>query len=282
MNVLKKVLIGLLITVVVLVAAAYVALKSGIFTSKVKEYAKQEIAKLTGKEIDIEKIEIGLVNHVTIKNLSIPLKRNNSEGGEFINVKSIIFRFNIVDLFVYKKDIDKTLSHVIVQSPVIHIKKENEKFNIEDFINSFTFGAAGATATADAAPKISIPVSRMFIEEGKVTYEDVDKKFLADVSDLKGSVNYRQKSNSVRVYLAGKTQSGDKRNLKIDYTYFITGGSFKTEVSFKDAELKTWLPYVLPKENAVINDGIFSLDLFAQGTEFKPGKFTLKGGKRAL
>lgn len=277
MSLLKKVLIGILIIVVLLVAAAYAALKTGIFTSKVKEYAKSEIAKLTGKEIDIEKIEIGLINHVTIKNLSIPVKRHEKEGGEFINVDSIIFRFNIVDLFVYKRDIDKTLSHVIVQSPVIHIKKENGKFNIEDFVNSFTFAAGGTTVTADSAPKMSIPVSRVLIENGKVTYEDADRKFLADVSDFKGSVTYRQKSNSVRVYLAGKTESGDKRNLKIDYTYFLSGGSFKAELSFKDAQLKAWLPYALPEKNAAVNGGIFSLDLSAHGSELKPGKFKMKG-----
>jgi autotransporter translocation and assembly factor TamB len=282
MNVLKKILIVLLGIVVLLTAAVAVSLKTGIFTEKAKEFAQAEIAKLTGKSIGIEKIELGIFNNIVIRNVSIPLKRTAAEGGEFISVGSIIFRFNLVDLLIYKKDIDKTLSHVIVESPVAHIKKENGKFNIGDFINSFTFSGSGISSTAEAAPKIALPVNRVLVENGKILYDDVDKKFTAELSSIKGSFTYRQKSNNIKIYLAGKTPGGEKlgidnRNIKLDLTYFLSGGGFKGSIQVKDEGLAKWLPYALPDGACGINSGVFSLDLGAEGEEFTPGKFKMQG-----
>jgi hypothetical protein len=284
MSVLKKILIGLLVIVVLIVAAAYAALKTGIFTASAKEYAKNEIMRLTGKEIDIEKIELGLINNIVIRNVSIPLKRNVSEGGEFLTVGSIIFRFNFIDLFIYKKNIDRTLSHVIVESPVAHVKRENGKFNIEDFLNSFAFsGGQQITGTAQAAPKIVLPVNRVLVENGRIIYDDMDRKFSTELESIKGSITYRQKSNSLKIYLAGKTPGKlkplglDARNIKADVTVFLSGGGFKANLQVKDEDLSRWMPYAVPQGGVTVTAGVFSADVTAQGDAPAPGKFKMAG-----
>jgi hypothetical protein len=167
MKLLKKIFIFFGLFFLILILAAYFFLKTGVLTNQFKDYAKKEIFKLTGKDIDIERIELGFINNVTIRNIKIPLKKTVGESGEFIDVSSIVFRFNLIDLLVYKKNIDETLSHIIINNPVFHVKKENGEFNIKEFINSFVLPN---NKNNNISSEFVFPVNRIFIENGKVIY----------------------------------------------------------------------------------------------------------------
>ncbi|MCX8093908.1 MAG: translocation/assembly module TamB domain-containing protein [Candidatus Goldbacteria bacterium] len=269
----KKLLIFFTTFFFVLLLIAYIFLKTGILTEQFKNYARTKIYELSGKDIDIEKIELGFVNNVTIKNIKIPLKRTLGEGGEFIDVSSIVFRFNLIDLFFHRKNIDETLSHIIVNNPVFHLKRENGVFNIEEFIKSFILHRDEEKTIKS---QIILPVNRIFIENGKIIYEDVDKNFSTTL-DFKGSLTYRQKSNSIRVFVTGNTAKNNRNNIKVDFNYYISNNFFKSDIQIRDEPLGTWLPYFFSEDKVKVNEGSFTANLSLEGGEFKTGKFKMHG-----
>lgn len=273
MKILKKIFIFLFAFLLIVSLAAYLFLKTGILTNQFKDYARTEIFKLTGKEVNIERIELGFINNVIIKNIKIPLKKTLGEAGEFIDVSSIVFRFNLIDILVYKKNIDETLSHIVINNPIIHVKKEGGKFNIEEFIKSFILPEnEGGKNKA----QFVFPVNRIFIEKGEVIYDDVDRNFITTLN-FKGNINYRQKSNSIKVFVTGKTSKSLKNNIKTEFNYYISNNIFKSEIQIKDEPLAFWFSYFVPDERIKAKEGSFSANFFFEGAEFKPGKFKMNG-----
>jgi len=274
MKLIKKIIVFFVIFIFIIATLIFVLFKTGILTSQFKEYAKSEILKLTGKDVDIDRIELGFINNITIKNIKIPLKKTMGEAGEFIDVSSIVFRFNLIDLFIYKKDIDKTLSHIIINGPVFHIKKERGQFNVSDFFKSFIIPK---NENNNTQTEFTFPINRIFIEKGKVIYEDLDKNFSTKM-DFKGNIAYRQKSNSLRIYITGKTENNIKNNIKIDFNYFISNESFfKSEIQVKDEPISLWFSYFTPDKNILAQSGSFSSNLSIEGTEFNPEKLKIQG-----
>ncbi|MGD0565739.1 MAG: hypothetical protein ABSA34_00215, partial [Candidatus Goldiibacteriota bacterium] len=134
MNIVKRIFTVISVIAVLLLAFAVFALKSGFFTVDARDYVISFIHKNTGKDIRIGSIELGLINNIVVHDVSFPVARTFSEKGEFVLAKSITIRFNILDIITGMKDFNRTLSRIIIDSPIINLRRENGVFNLGEFI----------------------------------------------------------------------------------------------------------------------------------------------------
>src|ERR1035437_7434511 len=120
MDIIKRILVIILILFLVIAGFALFALKSGFFTVDARDYVISLIKKDTGKDVRIGRIELGLYNNIVVHDVSMPVAMTFAGKGEFASISSIIIRFNLFDLISRKKDINSTLSSIIVDRPLIY------------------------------------------------------------------------------------------------------------------------------------------------------------------
>jgi autotransporter translocation and assembly factor TamB len=272
MEIFKRVLIILLILLLVLAGFAVFALKSGFFTVDARDYVISLIKKNTGKDVRIGTIELGLYNNIVVHNVSMPVAMTFAGKGEFASISSIIIRFNLFDLISRKKDINSTLSSIIVDRPLIYLKKEKGAFNLEDFAKSFTLPAAGPEKGA-----IPLPINKIFIQNGKVVYEDRDNTFNSYVDNFSGTILLKDNPVLLRVNLSGKTKNSNRKNFMLDLDYYIGKSRFRGSIKISDALLNDWGAYFMQPKDFTISSGGFYVDAAASGTGFKPEQMKVYG-----
>jgi autotransporter translocation and assembly factor TamB len=273
MNIVKRIFTVISVIAVLLLAFAVFALKSGFFTVDARDYVISFIHKNTGKDIRIGSIELGLINNIVVHDVSFPVARTFSEKGEFVLAKSITIRFNILDIITGMKDFNRTLSRIIIDSPIINLRRENGVFNLGEFISSFTLPAAGGSAGAP----IALPVNKIFIQNGKIIYEDRDNTFNSYVENLSGTIFLKSDPLLLRVTLSGQTKDSTAKNMFVDVDYYINSSRFRGNLRVKDAPLKDWGAYLMQPKDFTINSGGLSVDGSVSGTEFKPEAMNIFG-----
>jgi autotransporter translocation and assembly factor TamB len=272
MKIFKRILVVTSVIAALLLAFAVFALKSGVFTAEARDYVISFIHKNTGKDIRIGNIELGVINNIVVHDVSFPVGRTFSEKGAFVEAKSIIIRFNLLDFITGKKDFNRTLSRIIVDSPLIHLDRSNGQFNLSTFISSFTLPAAKS-----GSPEIPLPVNKIFIQNGKVIYDDMDNTFNSYVENLSGTVFLKTDPLLLRVNAAGQTKDSAIKNIFVDMDYYLDSGKFRGKVKINDAPLKDWGAYLMQPRDFTINGGEFSADATVSGAELKPGAMKIYG-----
>ena len=272
MSVTKRIFTVIAVILVLILAFAVFALKSGLFTGEARDYVTSFIHKNTGKDVRIGNIELGVINNIVVHDVSFPVARTFSEKGEFFVAKSIIIRFNLLDIITGRKDFNRTLSRIIVDSPVINLRREKGEFNLAAFVSSFTLPASGGSS----AP-IALPVNKIFIQNGKIVYEDSDNTFNSYVEDLSGTIFLKVDPLLLRVTLSGQTKGSPEKNMFVDMDYYFSPGRFRGNIKVKDAPLKDWGSYLMQPKDFTINGGGLSLDGSVSGTEFKPEAMKIYG-----
>jgi autotransporter translocation and assembly factor TamB len=271
MNILKRTFTVILTILLVLSVFAVFALKSGFFTVDARDYVVSLIKKSIGKDVRIGRIELGLIDNIVIHDVSIPVEMTFGQKGEFASIKRIIIRFNLIDL-INHRDIDKTLSSVIIDSPLINIKKEKGEYNVGEFAASFNTGGE-----QQSSAQLPIPVNRIRIENGRVVYNDLDRKFISQITSLFGNVSLKQKPMMISVSLSGRTVGSDRNNLGVDVDYYMNRKTFRGSVEIRDAALNDWGAYILSPVDYSINSGNFSVVASVSGEGFKPGAMSVYG-----
>jgi autotransporter translocation and assembly factor TamB len=273
MKIIKSILTVILTLALVFAAFAAFALKSGFFTVDARDYVTSFVKKTIGKDVRVGRIELGIIDNVVIHDVSIPVGMTFGQEGEFASIKRVIIRFNIIDL-INHRDLDKTLSSIIIDSPLINITKKDNRYNVSDFVNSF---AVPAATTATAAVQAPLPINKIRIENGRVVYKDEDRNFTTQISSLSGTVSLKQKVMMLAVSLKGRTKDSGKDNIKLDADYYLNRKAFRGNVEIREAALNDWGAYILDPVNYSINSGSFSLSASVSGEAFKPGSVSVYG-----
>ncbi|MEI7542951.1 MAG: hypothetical protein WCJ94_06845, partial [bacterium] len=272
MSTLKKIMLILLVLIIVLTGLAVFALKSGIFTAKARNYVISLIKKNTGKDVKIGNIELGIYNNIVVHDVSMPVAATFAEKGEFASIKAVIIRFNLLDLIYRRKDINNTLSSIIIDSPLINVKKEKGTFNLMDFVSSFVM-----PASPNQNENVLLPVSKVFIEKGKIIYDDKDNSFSSYVDDFSGEIVLKENPMFLRVTLSGRTKNSNKKNFMIDVDYYIGSSRFRGNIKISDASLNDWGAYFMQPKDFAINSGEFFVEAAVSGTGVSPEQIKVYG-----
>ena len=273
MAIFKRILIILSILFLVLAGFAVFALKSGFFTVDARDYVISLIKQNTGKDVRIGTIELGLYNNIVVHDVSMPVAMTFAEKGEFASIGSIIIRFNLLDIISRKKDFNSTLSSIIIDKPLIYLKKENGVFNLVDFASSFTV----PVPSAQKKGAVPLPINKVFIQKGKVVFDDRDNTFTSYVDNFSGTILLKENPMLLRVNLSGKTKDSQKKNFMLDLDYYIGNSRFRGNIKISDALLNDWGAYILQPKDFTINSGGFYLDAAASGTGLKPEQMKIYG-----
>ncbi|MCE5301370.1 MAG: translocation/assembly module TamB domain-containing protein [Spirochaetia bacterium] len=276
MNILKRVLSVIAVLFLLLTAFGVFATKSGFFTVDARDYVISTIKKSIGKDVRIGMIELGIINNITVRNVSIPVGRTFSEGGEFAAIKSVIIRFNLLDL-IRHRNLDRTLSKIIIDSPLVTVRKENGVYNLERFSESFAMPQNAPKASGKKGMDIQLPINRVFIEKGRVLYDDRDAGFISTVDDISGAILLKMKPPALSVTLNCRTKGAAKKNCAIDVDYYINSNRFRGSADIRSANLNDWGTYILPKGAFAVNGGDFSVKASFSGTELNPEKMKVFG-----
>ena len=263
----RKILIVLGVVFTALFAAVYFILKSGIVTDEFRDYAVSEINKATGKTVSIDRIEIGIYNNVSVIGIDIPVS-DDPEKGEFVRIKSLIFRFNLIDLIFRKRAMEETLSSIVINAPEVRLVRENSKFNLEEFVKGLKINMEGGGA--------GLPVSRIFVENGRIFYEDRDKGFSAALEEIKGNINYSAKAEQVKALVFGRSSDSSRRNIRFEHVHDMVKGVFSSGLEAKDIDAVFIANYVTP-DNIKTSSGKITLFASASGSEYEMAKIDLKG-----
>ncbi len=279
MRIIKSFFIILLLLLLVFAGCLIVAFKTGIFTDYARDYAVSEIMSITGKNIRIGKIELGFIDNITIKDIAIPVERTSGHGGDFVAIKSIAIRYNLMDYIFRKTEIDKTLSQIIIHSPTVFLKRENGEFNLGKFISTLNFGNKN---TNQQTPKhmLPLPINRLFIEDGKIIYEDKDRKFFGTIGNIKGTIflkDYKRVPDSLYINLNGTTNSGKQNNLAFSYKYSFIKNDYKGALTIDRADMNQWGSYLAPTGGYQVEKGMLTTNLTAGGSSFNPAEMNLSG-----
>ncbi|PKL91062.1 MAG: hypothetical protein CVV21_09725 [Candidatus Goldiibacteriota bacterium HGW-Goldbacteria-1] len=270
MKVLRSVFTVLLTVTAVLAAVLVIAMKSGFITDYAKDYVEAELFKATGRNIHVGAIKLGFVDNIIISNVSIPAARTAAVAGEIASIKKVIIRFNFVDYFLKKRNMETLLSHIIVDGPAVNIEKDKGVFNISRF-----FETPFPEVSPSSGGMPALPVNRILIENGVIKYFDADKNFSTRISSLKGSFTLVDKNSRFKIFLAGKTPGSDRKNFSVNYSQPLNGGDFGGVLSLKDELLSNWAEYVSQPGQIRVNGGKISLLAKITGAEFKPDKMKI-------
>ena len=270
MKFLKSLGIIVLSLLVIFGIVLFILSKTGIITDYAKSIAESEVAKLTGKNVRIEKIELGLFNHITIKNISIPVGTSFNDGGEFASVKNVYIRFNVMDIFSGEKSIDKTLSSIVGQGAVVYVRKEGDTVNLLKFLKSFHIRSSGG------AP----PINKIFVEDGKVIYEDKEKNFVTSITGIKGTVVLRVAKNTVDavdVYVNARTPDSIGRNVAVAVRYSFPQEKIRINVKADKMPLKVFGNYFAGAKEYAFTKGYLALNAVAERVKDQVIPFDIKG-----
>lgn len=263
----RKILIAIGAVFTVLFAGAYFILKSGIITDEFRDYVVSEINKATGKTVSIDRIEIGIFNNVSVIGINIPVSDDPGKG-EFISIKSLAFRFNLIDLLLRKRAMEETISSIVINHPEVRLVRENSKFNLEEFVKGLKINSTSGG--------VGLPVSRVFIENGRIFYEDKDKNFSAAIVEIKGNINYSAKAKQVKSLVFGKTSDSPRRNIRLEHMHDTLNGGFTAGLEAKDIDAVFVLNYAMP-DNVKVSSGKITLLVSASGEEYDMAKADIKG-----
>jgi len=277
MRIIKSIGIILLILFVLFFACVLVAFKTGILTDYARDYAVSEIQRVTGKNIRIGKIEIGFIDNITIRDIEIPVGRTIGPEGDFLSIKSIAIRYNLIDYFFRKTQIDKSLSSIIIHSPTFFLKKENNEFNLSKFLSTLNLDNGQAQGQHGGPP---LPINRLFIDNGKIIYEDKDRKFFGTLNDIKGSIllkDIKQVPQSIFINLRCSTGKDKHENLDFFYVHSFAKNNYKTSITIDRADMLQWFDYLVPGNNYTVQKGVFSAGMSDEGDGFTPSQEHLAG-----
>jgi autotransporter translocation and assembly factor TamB len=275
MKIVRRIFTVMVLLLAVFAAVLVIAFKSGFLTSYARDIVEAELLKATGKNIRIEKIELGFVNNISVLGVSVPAGRTLTQSGEFAHIKAVIFRFNIIDIFLKRQNIEKTLSHIIIESPVIYVTKKNNVFNVSDFVESLKKAPSPPSATAGA--QLPIPLNKILIENGAVVYKDEDRSFASGLNSIKGTISLSQKNNNIKVFVSGKTAGSDRKNVTASYEQQLKTGNFSTKINVKNEKISSWFGYIDNSGKVTATAGEFDISISASGHEFDPAKMQIKG-----
>ncbi len=267
MKTLKKITLIASISAVFVVLLAYAALKTGVLTGTIKAAAEAEAKKATGKEISVGRVELGIYNTVTLRDVVIPVGKTVREKGVMAEIGGIILRFSLKDIITGKKNIFEALSTVIIDSPKIIIEKSGGTLNAYYFPESFG-NTGGASAAGQVLPDIKLPVSKLLIENGRVIYNDMDSGASAEVSMIKGSIGFNIKSKVIKCFLSGKTRPSLKRDLSVGGEYYLDSGNFTASASGKNSDIAYFVSLFTKKISSApyeIASGKFSFNINFSG-----------------
>ena len=273
MQIIKRIFIYLFLIFCIVIALLFILFKTQIITSYLTDYLTAELYKRTGKNIKIGSVELGVVNNLVIKNVSIPVKRTFSESGEFINIGKIIIRFNLIDILRQNGTFEKSFSKIIIDSPIFYITKQNNNFNISDFINGFK--RENKNGGDKSFPVL--PINIIFIENGKIIYEDKDIKFFNFIESISGNVLFDIKKNMLDIKLDGKIKKGLKNNLKLLTKYYIEKKKINAKVMLDTADISLWLNYLLDNTEKPVKNAEVEANLDIISFDFKPETTQLNG-----
>jgi len=273
---LKKITIITAASAAFLVLLAFALLKTGVLTGSIKSAAEREAKKATGKEITIGRVELGLYNTVTLRDVTVPVGAVKDERGVFAEIGGVILRLSLADIITGKKNPVEALSTVIIDKPRILVERSGGTVNAAYFMESL--GNTGAVTAAKASfPEIPLPVSKLLIENGTITYSDKDANVSTEVSMIKGSVGLSAKNRSLKVFLSGKTRPSIKRDLSVGGEYFFDKSFFTGSAVGKNSDVSYFVSLFAPKGPYEIKSGQFSFDVKVSGKEPDISKMDIKG-----
>lgn len=271
-----KILLWAGAVLLLLVGLAYAGLKTGIFTESAKAYIIGEIKKATGQNVKIGRIELGLVNNVALKDVSVQVAGADGSQTDLVRFKALIFRVNFADLLFRKRSFEKSLTNVIIDSPVIHIRKKDNRFNVQDFSDSLSVTGTASSAPAASPAAAALAMSKITIQRGTLFYEDADRNFKTGIEEISGKAT--MKSNTAKLFLTGKSRGGQPKDFKSEVAYAASDGSVRATLIVDKWDMKHWLDYLLPQDAPVhAQSGRMSLKISAAGREFTPQKMDIKG-----
>ena len=169
MKKLFKILIIFFLITGVLFASGLLLLRKLLPPEKVKERIAQEVSARFNREIELGKIQIGLLKGIVVEDFAFS-EFPNFKNGTFVESKQFSLKFQILPLLKKKVIIDQ----IELKDPKIRIVRngDGKTFNFSDLVKPSPAPTPSPTPSKDESSPLAITVSKAVISNGKVEFID--------------------------------------------------------------------------------------------------------------
>ncbi len=214
-----------------LVSGLWMVSSSGVIANRFKPQLEVELSKALSREVTVGRLEGGLFDRVVLRDVSISTRTTAPESLD-ITIQRVVVQYSLWDILVRKRPLAESLHSIQLIRPLIIFERSPDGIWRSP---KLALRLQPSLVAGPATPAPKLPPIKISLHDAEIRLTDGSHS--TSIKKLKGLLNLKD-SSAGRLYLAGRTESHRRNNLKISGIIDLPAGSFRIRLKASRVDLQ--------------------------------------------